>query len=515
MKTQVLIVGAGPTGLVLALWLNAQGVPVRIIDKSTEPGTTSRAMAVQARTLELYQQLGIGDAVAAAGHKVGGVNMWVGDKKRAHLDVTGIGGQMTPYPFLLIYPQDLHERFLVERLKERGIEVERQTELVSFEQQEHRVTSQLRRANGETETCNASYLAGCDGARSAVRTQLGASFEGGTYDQMFYVADILTTSEIANGEAHIAFDGPDFVLILPYGQPGKVRLIGTVRADRVGSGETFTLDDINRAPLDAVGLRVEAVNWFSTYRVHHRVTSHFRHGRAFLLGDAAHIHSPAGGQGMNTGIGDAINLAWKLATVLKGAARDSLLDTIDSERQVFAHKLVETTDRAFTAVTQQGSVAEFMRTSVAPVLAKLVYGFEPTRELFFHLISQLGLSYPESPLSAGRAGKVDGGERLPFVRFDGGDNYVSLSAITWQIHVYGTASAELKQWCEEHSVPLHEFPWHEEFAKSGLSRDAVYLLRPDSYVGLAEPQGDVQAVDTYFSERGIQLNNASLSGSLQ
>jgi 2-polyprenyl-6-methoxyphenol hydroxylase-like FAD-dependent oxidoreductase len=500
----VLIVGAGPTGLVLALWLVAQGVKVRIIDKSKGAGTASRALAVHARTLELYRQLGIGDAVAAAGYQVTGINMWTAGKRRARIPIKDFGGDITPYPFVLVYPQDQHERFLVDRLQERGIHVERETELVDFEDHLDGISASLRRPDGSAETCTARYIAGCDGARSSLRQFLGAGFEGGTYEQLFYVADVEAGGKPLGDEMHIAFQGPEFVLVIPYGEPGQLRLVGTVREDRIGGSGTLSFEDVGHQAIEGLDLRVERVNWFSTYHVHHRVTDRFRRGNAFLLGDAAHVHSPAGGQGMNTGIGDAINLAWKLAAVLKGQADDRLLDSYEQERPAFARKLVETTDRVFTLVTAQGNLAEFVRTRIAPLFARFAWSFHPTREALFRVVSQTMLNYPESTLSAGKAGKVSGGDRLPYVRFDGGDNYDSLGRIAWQVHVYGTASGELRQWCEQRGVPLQAFAWHEAFGEAGIERNAAYLLRPDSYVAVADPESRGDVLEAYFVERGLR-----------
>jgi 2-polyprenyl-6-methoxyphenol hydroxylase-like FAD-dependent oxidoreductase len=503
---EVLIVGAGPTGLVLALWLVAQGVTVRIIDKSKEPGTASRALAVHARTLELYRQLGIGDAVTAAGHQVTGINMWTAGKRRARIPIKDFGGDITPYPFVLIYPQDHHERFLVDRLEERGIHVERATELVAFDDHGTGISARLRRPDESTETCTARYIAGCDGARSSVRQLLGAGFEGGTYEQLFYVADVKANGKPLGDEMHVAFQGPEFVLVIPFGEPGQLRLVGTVREEKVGNPATLSFEDVGHQAIEGLDVQVERVNWFSTYHVHHRVTERFRRGNAFLLGDAAHVHSPAGGQGMNTGIGDAINLAWKLAAVLKGEAGDLLLDSYEDERPAFARKLVETTDRVFTLVTAQGNLAEFVRTRIAPVFAKFAWGFHPTREALFRVVSQTMLNYPESVLSVGKAGKVSGGDRLPYVRFDGRDNYDSLSRITWQVHVYGAASDELRQWCKKRGIPLHEFTWLEAFGEAGIERNAAYLLRPDSYVAIAESESLGNALEAYFVERDLRPN---------
>ena len=505
MTDQVLIVGAGPTGLVLALWLTKQGIGVRIIDKNSGPGETSRAMAVQARTLELYRQLDMGDAVVAAGHKDLAMNFWAGGKRRAELSLGDAGAGLTPYPFLLVFPQDQHERLLIERLEAMGVRDERQTELLSFEETGDHVTARLRIADGSEEVYEASYLAGADGARSTVRKQVGGSFEGGSYAQIFYVADVTLHGIERADQAHIALDGSDFVMILPYGDNGQFRLIGTVRGERAEHPETLTFDDVSHDAIDKLGITIDEVNWFSHYRVHHRVTDSFRHGRAFLLGDAAHVHSPAGGQGMNTGIGDAINLAWKLAEVLKGHASDSLLDSYDAERRAFAQKVVDTTDRLFTFATAQGSFADFVRTHIFPTVASVAYGFDSVREFMFRTVSQTTLHYQDSPVSEGQAGKVKGGDRLPWVKAAGIDNYEPLRKVGWQMHIYGTARDDLRAWCVRHGVELNVFAWMPEHKDAGFAQDAAYLLRPDTYVAFAAPTQSVTTVDSYLANKGFKL----------
>ncbi|HXB78024.1 MAG TPA: FAD-dependent oxidoreductase, partial [Bradyrhizobium sp.] len=306
IRSDVLIIGAGPTGLVLALWLTKLGVNVRVLDKTAEPGTTSRALAVQARTLELYRQLNLTDAVVERGHKVPAVNLWVKGEPTARLPFERIGSDLTPYPFLHIFPQDQHERLLIERLEALGVSVERRTELVSFTDGGERVIARLRGPEGQEETCEASYIAGCDGTRSIVRETIGTGFRGGTYRQLFYVADVEAAGPALDGELHVDLDEADFLAVFPLAGKGRARLIGTVRDERADHANTLKFEDVSDRAITNLKVNVQKVNWFSTYHVHHRVTEHFRKGRAFLLGDAAHIHSPAGGQGMNTGIGDAI-----------------------------------------------------------------------------------------------------------------------------------------------------------------------------------------------------------------
>ena len=505
----VLIAGAGPTGLVLALWLAKLGVQVRIIDKTAEPGTTSRALAVQARTLELYQQLDLTGAVLARGHRTPAVNLWVKGKRAARVPFEDVGAGLTPYPFLHIFPQDEHERLLIERLTGFGVSVERRTELVRFEDTGDRVAARLRHADGTEEDCAATYIAGCDGARSIVRESIGSGFPGGTYRQLFYVADVEGDGPAFNGELNVDLEAADFLAVFPLAGEGRARLIGTVRDERADHPDTLRFEDVSDRAIRDLQVSVRRVNWFSTYRVHHRVTEQFRKGRAFLLGDAAHIHSPAGGQGMNTGIGDAINLAWKLAAVIGEQAPDGLLDSYEAERLPFARRLVATTDRAFSFATAAGPIADFLRTRIAPWLIPEIAGAGAAREFLYRTVGQLTLNYRGSPLSAGKAGQVHGGDRLPYVSFGGRDNYASLAAIAWQVHVYGTPAAEVVTWCTANGLTMHVFEWRAEHLESGLERDAVYLLRPDGYVALADASGQAAALQRYHDERQIVLSETS------
>jgi 2-polyprenyl-6-methoxyphenol hydroxylase-like FAD-dependent oxidoreductase len=505
---EVLIAGAGPTGLVLALWLTKLGVSVRIIDRTAGPGTTSRALAVQARTLELYRQLDLTDAVVGQGHKVPAVNLWVKGEPKARVAFEAVGQDLTPYTFIEIFPQDRHEALLVDRLTALGVSVERRTELLRFTDAGDGVIARLRGPDGSESDCEARYIAGCDGARSLVRKTIGAGFPGGTYQQVFYVADVEASGPAIDGELHIDLDEADFLAVFPLAGEGRARLVGTVRDERASHADTLRFEDVSRRAIEHLKVQVKTVNWFSTYRVHHRVTDRFRKGRAFLLGDAAHIHSPAGGQGMNTGIGDAINLAWKLAAVLGGAAPDSLLDTYEAERIGFARRLVATTDQVFSFATTEGRVADLLRTRVAPILFPRLAALATVRQFLFRTVSQITLTYRGSALSDGVAGEVHGGDRLPWAPADGVDNFSTLSAMTWRAHVYGEARPDLVDWCARHDLPLEAYAWSPRHAAAGLARDALYLLRPDTYVALADPAGEPAALDRYFIARGIRLGSS-------
>jgi 2-polyprenyl-6-methoxyphenol hydroxylase-like FAD-dependent oxidoreductase len=499
-RDTVLIAGAGPTGLVLANWLARLGVRFRIVDKAAEPGTTSRALAVHARTLELYRQLDLANAVVGSGHTVPAFNLWVRGKPEARVSFEKIAQDLTPYPFVQMFPQDEHERLLIERLASFGAAVERSTELIGFTDTGDHIVAQLRNSKGQ-ETCEAAYIAGCDGARSCVRQTMGTGFPGGTYQQIFYVADADASGPSVNGEINLDLDEADFLAVFPLQGTGRVRLIGTVRDARAKHADTLVFQDVSGRAIEHLKININKVNWFSTYHVHHRVAEHFRKGRAFVLGDAAHIHSPAGGQGMNTGIGDAINLAWKLADVLQGGASEDLLDSYEPERIAFARKLVKTTDQVFTMATAEGKLAEIVRTRIVPLVVPTAARVEALREWIFRTISQLMINYRDSQLSMGRAGEIHGGDRLPWVKT--ADNYGPLAQPSWQVHVYGKASQDLTERCRTRSLPLHVFEWREEHAAAGFARNAIYLIRPDTYVALAEESGSPEAIEVYFRDRGI------------
>jgi 2-polyprenyl-6-methoxyphenol hydroxylase-like FAD-dependent oxidoreductase len=510
-NTDVLIVGAGPTGLVLALWLTRLGVRVRIIDKTDGPGTTSRALAVQARTLELYGQMALVDPVVQRGRKMFAANLWVAGKRASRAVLGDMGAGLSPYPYALIFPQDEHESLLIDRLAELGVEVERKTELQGFKDATTRVLARLNRFDGATEVCEAAYIAGCDGAHSTVREALEIGFPGGVYAHLFYVADVEAAGPSMNGELHVALDKTDFLAIFPLKGEGRARLIGTVRGDAEELRENLSWEDVSKRVVEWMSIDVKRVNWFSTYRVHHRVADHFRKGRAFLLGDAAHIHSPVGGQGMNTGIGDAANVAWKLAGVLHGNASASLLDTYEPERIAFARRLVATTDRAFTGVTSRGPLARLVRLHIVPLLLPTFFAFNTVRRFMFRAVSQTGVNYRGSTLSEGHAGSVHGGDRLPWVKPDsnalGKDNFTPLTSLDWQVHVYGAATPEIRRMCERRKLPLHVFTWHTEMSRSGLERNALYLVRPDGYVALADSSGSATQISSYLDDRKLLPEN--------
>jgi hypothetical protein len=248
----------------------------------------------------------------------------------------------------------------------------------------------------------------------------------------------------------------------------------------------------------------------TTYRVHHRVADRFRVGRAFLVGDAGHIHIPAGGQGMNTGIGDAVNLGWKIAHVLQNRAAASLLDTYEPERIGFARSLVSTTDRAFTGLVGEGVIGEFTRKILAPLVFGVVTRFSLGRHAIFRTISQTRIHYPDSPLSQGVAGDVHGGDRLPWTGSHAQDNFELLRSLDWQAHVYGEVNEDLETACRELHLPLHVFSSSDGAKNAGLKRDALYLVRPDGYIALASSEQSVSKLRTFVEQFHLRFRKASI-----
>ncbi|HTJ95835.1 MAG TPA: FAD-dependent monooxygenase [Rhodocyclaceae bacterium] len=497
----VLIVGAGPTGLVLALHLSHHGIPFRLIDKNPGPGLASRAMVVHARTLELYAQLGLADEIIAQGIKGNRLHLKEDGRDVATLNFTDFGAGLSPYPFILCYPQDDHERFLVSKLAERGVNIEWNTTLKSFSQTDAHVRAVIEKSGDET-LFEVEYLCGCDGARSAVRQGLELDFPGGTYSQIFYVADVKVSGG-GNDDIYANLGETGLGLILPVRSTGMKRFIGTVPEELQGKA-TLGFSDIQPYIEKLLHVHAEEVNWFSTYHVHHRVAEHFRMGRAFLAGDAGHIHSPAGGQGMNTGIGDAINLSWKLAHVLQGRAAPTLLDTYESERLAFAKVLVASTDTAFTGLVGRGWGGRLMRTVFMPTLAPLMTRFTRVRRMLFNTISQIRIQYRHSSLSSGQSKSATcAGDRLPWIAAL--DNFAPLRSRDWQLHIYGAVEPELAQTATNCGLALHAFPWNTDASAAGLHPSTAYLIRPDGYIGLVLPEQNSRQLADYIGVNHLKF----------
>lgn len=500
-EPQVLIVGAGPTGMVLALWLNRFGIPFRIIDKNAGPGQYSRAIIVHARILEFYRQIGISEAIVSAGLNEMQMAIRKNGKKIASIPLASIGEGLSPFPFLLALPQDVHEQILLSLLDQEGVSVEWQTELIGFSQNKAGVEVILKKQNIK-QISQFQYVCGCDGTHSTVRHTLGTAFPGGAYQSLFYVADIVVKDSDIKG-VEVCTNQEDFCIVLPLQQDQTLRVIGTVPAEHENK-EKVSFEDVLPSVARNINIPIEKVNWFSTYHVHHRVADHFQEGHVFLLGDAAHIHSPAGGQGMNTGIGDAINLSWKLAAVLQQHASSMILNTYEIERRAFAQVLVKSTDQAFRIMANRGWVGKCWRRFLFPNVLPVLFKFKRFARLMFKLLSQIRIHYRMSPLSVGEKNKLHGGDRLPWVQYENTDNFEPLKSLSWQIHIYGEISENVHEELKSLDFPIHIFPLHPAKLKN-LSENMIYFIRPDGHIAIMVPKNKITLIKEYVERWGIKL----------
>ncbi len=404
-----LVVGAGPVGLTMANELARHGVRCRIIDQARERSQTSKALAIFPRTLEAFSAMEIADRFLAVGHRVRGLSLHHGGDRLAAINLTTVE---SPFPFVLSLPQSETERLLIERLATAGIEVERQLSLASLEQTNESVRATLRHVDGRDETVETPWLLGCDGAHSTTRHVLGIEFSGSQYNESFILADVRVETSLDRERLHL-FLGPDGVFgLLPFGG-NRWRIVANIPPQsRDQALPDLTLDEVQtlteqRGPAEA---RLSDPAWLSRFHISHRKVRQYCKQRAFLLGDAAHIHSPAGGQGMNTGIQDAFNLAWKLALVVRGRASAQLLSSYESEREPVARGVLNLTDRITRLATVRNSVAQSVRDFLLPVVS----GIGLVGEKVADRLSELAVNYRQSPFVENfGGGKVRAGDRAP------------------------------------------------------------------------------------------------------
>ena len=516
LNTDVLIVGAGPTGLMLANQLARRGVRAQIIDRHAGPALQTRALGVQARTLEIYAHLGIVDRALKLGKRATGANMWAEGRRTARVPVGDIGRDLSPYPFLLILGQDDNERLMGDALRGHGINVRWNTELVALKQDSNHVKAALKQPDGSLAEITAAWVAGCDGARSAVREMNAIEFVGAPYEHVFFVADTEMTGPMVPDELNVYLWRKGFHLFFPMRGIDHWRVVGILPVE-LRDREDLTFEDVMPSVRQEAGadLSFKRCSWYSTYRIHHRCAARFRDRRCFLLGDAAHIHSPVGAQGMNTGLQDAYNLAWKLALVVSGRADAALLDSYEAERLPVAKRLLSTTDRAFQLIVSDNAMAGLFRTRVLANAAAVAMRFDRVRKLAFRTISQIGIDYRDSFLSESLArwheGAPRAGDRFPWLRVklqpDGPveDLFAKLDDTRFNLVLIGQVPASVQLAGLRGLLSVHVVPNDpdndKELALRHIPQPSFFLLRPDGYVGLAGTQLDTVAASRYIAER--------------
>jgi 2-polyprenyl-6-methoxyphenol hydroxylase-like FAD-dependent oxidoreductase len=416
----VLIAGAGPTGLALAIELKRAGVPVRIIDKSEQPAQHSQALVVQARTLEQFERYGIADEAVKRGRKLQRARLVSEGKTIVTIELDQIPGR---YPFVLFLPQNETERLLIEHLRALGGEIERGTELLSFQNGKDGVEAQLRHKSGTTQTVPARWLVGCDGAHSVVREGIPVPFKGDTVGLDFFLGDLELQGPDAPDDGLAVHLHHGNVLFFGRLDDRLVRVIVVMQreAEAPPMKQQVTLADFQSA-IDLAGAKVTAKSaaWMTPFHINQRKAERYRADSVFLAGDASHIHSPVGGQGMNTGIQDAANLAWKVVGVADGANR-ALLDTYDEERGAVGEALLKTTSRGLALASTANPIFERIRDFLAPAVTNL----ELVKHAMAGFVSETAIEYRDSSIAAdyGGAGSLRAGDRVPNpdLEFGGGN----------------------------------------------------------------------------------------------
>lgn len=511
MKTDVIIVGAGPTGLSLAVQLMRYGVDFVIFDKKEGVTDLSKALVVHARTLEIYDQIGLAQKAIDDGEVVHGGAIMSDGKITARLDFSNFGKNLSPFPFVLSFEQSKNEHLLYEYMQRGGKEVWWQTELENLTQNADGVKVVLKNSAGETQEIEAAYLVGCDGAGSPTRHLLDFEFEGSTYPRLFYVADVQMEFESEAATFYAALGEDAFALIVPLKDEKRWRLIGNLPEydEKTNPEVSFNLVENKFKNLVKTPLEITKVNWFSSYKVHTRRVKNFASGRCFLAGDSAHVHTPAGGQGMNTGIQDAYNLAWKMAFVLKKSAKMSLLETYNEERLENAKHLLESTDRFFEFAASEKWYFQFFRDHILPTLANLVSRFDSAKELLFPMLSQIGISYRDDSLSRHQSDgdfTVKAGDRMPYFLVDGANVYDKLREPKFHLLVFSDSEKSFSNLQSEladahgDSIDFSVIPLYPHVAEIfGTDEPFTVLLRPDNYIGLLSKEVSLSETHDYLS----------------
>jgi 2-polyprenyl-6-methoxyphenol hydroxylase-like FAD-dependent oxidoreductase len=510
-QTDVLIVGAGPTGLALACQLIRYGIDFVIIDKQEGITPYSKAIGVQARTLEIYEQIGIAQRVVELGEITRRARLVIGGKVRGKLELSRLGQGFSPYPFVLIVEQSKHEHVLYDFINTNGRDVLWQTTLENFEQDETRVVATINRVNEQEQKIEAKYLVACDGARSSVRTALGLTFEGSTYERMFYVADVQINWEIGHDGLIASLARHTFTVFFTMPGEKRYRIVGVFPEGFDKDEGEILYEEIERQISKDSKLKLDIynVNWFSNYRVHSRRVNSFRVGRCFLAGDSAHIHSPAGAQGMNTGIQDGYNLAWKLALVLRGQAEPKLLNTYTEERVAVATRLLQTTDRLFDLIVNPSWFIAFVRLYIFPYVANFAFQTNAVNRYIFPLVSQIGIQYRKSSLSmrGGAGSEVKPGDRMPYFLIEDRSIYDWLRAPCFHLLTFSNdanhhqgAGTEIERdyaGLVDHKV----LPLTSRVADVfGHKHSFNVLLRPDNYLAFISRDTSLEGLRAYFAE---------------
>jgi 2-polyprenyl-6-methoxyphenol hydroxylase-like FAD-dependent oxidoreductase len=509
----VIVVGAGPVGLAAGCELARHGARVRVIDKLAQPTDQSRAIAVHARSLDMFDRMGIVDELLSTGIKAIAMQMYAGGRKLFRVP---LGEVDSAFPFTLTTTQTETERVLDEHLQSLGVTVERGVELVALSQDDEGVHLTLQRG-GSTERATASWVIGADGAHSSVRKLVGTKLAGSFVGERFLLGDVDAEHNLDRDSMHTFFspDGP--VIVLPM-RDGRMRFLAEVH-DAPGTPLNMnpTQDEL-QAILDRRigGIRVLQSHWLTNFEIRHARVRAYRWGRVFLAGDAAHIHSPAGGQGMNTGMQDVFNLAWKLAAVINGDGGDTLLDSYEAERAPVADSVITFTNRLTKAGTLSGAPRR-----IRDVVIKTLSRVPAARRVMAETAEEVNVAYKDSPIAVGRRpkhAKVGAGQHVPHATDEAVQkqlraacgpqtfNHVVMTVAAGQVAPAAGGPGQVQVLVSTNDAPVAGYnavvadPKGVVAQRFGLKNGGRVVIRPDGYLGAIAALDDTTTIVDYFAK---------------
>ncbi|MEO6694677.1 MAG: FAD-dependent monooxygenase [Ignavibacteria bacterium] len=507
-KVDVLIIGAGPTGLMLACQLERYGISFIILDSKAGTSPESRALVVSSRSLEIYRQLGEMDKVNAEGQIIESFDLVPSKNIFINVNIGAAGEGITDFPYIFSLEQNKNEEILYEHLKNKGGDVQWNTGIKDFNDNADEVIVAVSK-NGIDEKISCRYLVGCDGAKSFVRHKLNLTFEGGTYESKFFLADAdiewnLKEKKILGYPRQYNLIG-FFPLKDKNHNKNHYRILGTLPA-KFYDNDDIEFKDIEYLIRETYSDKInfKSIYWFTVYKLHHRCVNKFKEGNVFVAGDAAHIHSPAGGQGMNTGLQDAFNLAWKLSFVINGIAGKELLETYNAERLPFAKWLMNFTDRGFEMMSNNGLLFRLFRRYAVSYTAKFIFASKTLRKRVFRIVSQLHVNYEKSNLSLNLSNqklKFTAGDLIPYIKINDRSLIELITLPKFHIMIFGNKpSEEIIKFAERNKNLLKIISIHinDECRKHGIEKDLTLIIRPDQYIGLIADSVNENIVRDYF-----------------
>ena len=470
VDTDILIVGGGPVGLFLANECARRGLKYRIIEQNSSQSEHSKALAIFPRTLEIFDMAGVVDPFLQKANRVTEVAVVTREHTLAHMEFTP---EETPYSFVAMVPQDVTEQLLLAELRRKGGDVEYETKFISAEQRGDFVNVNLDH-KGQPAELSASFVVGCDGAHSAIRHLLNLPFEGGEYADSFMLADIETNETFPVDEMQLCPSERGPVAIFPMSSTRR-RVVAFI--DRT-EGDAPSLEQVRKILAERApsGIEARGLNWSSYFRIHHRCATQMSSGHFFIAGDAAHIHSPFGGQGMNTGLHDVWNLAWKLDLFLRGHGNAELLDSYSVERIPVIKNVIDTTDLLTKVMGTPNRLAQLLRNTVIPMVSRLA----PFQHAFVQRLSELGIAYAGSPIVEGL------GERYFDDSIRGGQGILSRYILVLGGDVQAATLEGAQRLVKSHPETLE--------LRQDRQREGLTLVRPDGYIAFSEHHRDGAAM---------------------